>query len=164
MGIKAGRPGGADAGRGDNPHAEPNAVSKWTVNENNSKYQDADISEDTYHDRMAEYNSTYEEPAFDEDSEWPDDKNDFRVQRMSAKVEKLDNGRWKSTVYRPSSNSNWQFWGQDYDGPLFEKDFRTEKRAKIAAEAMINRRNQGMDFKTGRTPERGWNFESGSPY
>lgn len=156
MGIKSTRPGGADAGRGDDPHAMPNAVSSWEPADFDDNFYVANIAEDIYFDH-SDQSATEEELN---DDYWLR-KLDDRQNKLHGTVSQLSNKRWLASLYRPTTPYEDLYGAEDpYE---YEKDFRTERRAKIAVEAMLNRRNEGRDEKTGRKPADTWPIK-GSPY
>lgn len=110
----------------------PNAVSGWSEGEHGR--QIPNISEDV---------------AFE--------KGDVPY-KMGGSVRQNAFGRWDAEVWRAHDFDSYgasyaeSSHALDLDALDYDRSFRTEKRAKIAVEAMINRRNEGRDSKTGRGP------------
>jgi hypothetical protein len=138
--------------RGRNVHAGhrtdsdmPNAVAGWAAPDTYGR-QKATIAEDVAFERGNE-----EHP-------------------LNANVQQNQEGRWDAEVWRSGDYDLWhegesQLYKihEDLNNRLYKavpEGFRTEYRAKTAASAMLNRRNEGRDHKTGRGP-RG---RTGSPY
>lgn len=134
----------------------PNAVSGWSTDA--SGRQIPHIVEDAAFDRGDEPN------------------------RMAGYIKLNKAGRWDAALYRPHDYLSHDYlsgrsWAESdlalrldevnnrLDSPhTASGDYRTEKRAKIAVEAMINRRNEGRDYKTGRGPSYPKGSNPGHPY
>lgn len=73
-------------------------------------------------------------------------------------------GRWSVDVRRETNVGSEVFQDNMNDHhatQAYVNDFRTEYRAKTAAEGAVRRRMQGLDMKTGRKPNQPGN---GKPY
>jgi len=141
--------------RGRNVHAGhrtdsdmPNAVAGWAAPDTYGR-QKATIAEDVAFERGNE-----EHP-------------------LNANVQQNQEGRWDAEVWRSHDYDPWNSYGEsqlssihdDLNSRLYKavpEGFRTEYRAKTAVSAMINRRNEGRDPKTGRGPIQ-WK-PTGRPY
>lgn len=117
----------------------PNPVSNWTSRVVGKKH--AVIDEDVAYEQAGGESQT----------------DSFPVHPMKGTIRKQADGRWSAEVYRPHDYD--EVGGSWAEGSLAimenrvnERlgDYRTEKRAKIAATAMMNRRNEGRNYRTGR--------------
>lgn len=118
----------------------PNAVSAWVPSSGALGGAHAIIGEDVAFDR-----------ATPEQQGGP-----FPTHQMTARVFPVGS-RWVADVER---GHDYDEYGGSYgEGQLAVMenavnnklaDYRTERRAKVAAEAMINRRNEGRNYRTGR--------------
>jgi hypothetical protein len=95
---------------------------------------------------------------------------------MRGSVSQNKQGRWDALLYRMDDydpySSSWAESSLAIENDRvndrlsrFAPDgFRTEARAKMAVAAMINRRNEGRDYQTGRGPSWPKGSQPGHPY
>lgn len=133
----------------------PNAVSEWTADNNSGPA----------------YLTNVQRPVITEDVAM--ERGDAVGGSMRGFVGQSPDGRWHASLnrpnpYNPYDDASWaeatlQAQHEDMNRPDFHS-FSTEKRAKIAVEAMVNRRNEGRDYKTGRGPNFPKGTGRGKPY
>ena len=132
----------------------PNAVSEWTADDTGPGYL-----------------TNVQRPVITEDVAM--ERGDAVGGPMRGFVGQSSSGKWlaslnRSNPYNPGGDASLaevtlHNLHEDMDRPDFHS-FRTEKRAKIAVEAMVNRRNEGRDYKTGRGPNFPKGTGRGKPY
>lgn len=129
----------------------PNAVIEWTADSTGPAYL-----------------TNVQRPVITEDVAM--ERGDAVGGPMSGYVGQSPDGRWHASLNRPNpyGDEGWaeatlQAQHEEMNQPDFYS-FSTEKRAKIAVEAMVNRRNEGRDYKTGRGPNFPKGTGRGKPY